>query len=154
MLTKEALEKFNSINLLERFKQISESFQAENLFEDYSNEIIIERFKSLGYDFKYNKKEAFFGLQHEDGKYIFRFNLSLKFGIIETIMWAKNTVSGEEYGGVFSRLMKLIQKFNGAQNIVTVLYPRFSSYEEFEEIVKNLMLIFEDFKTIIKSDTV
>lgn len=151
MLSKEALEKFNSINLFERFKSISEFYQTDMPFEKHSNEVILKRLKALGYDFKFDKKESFFGLKLIEDDLEFRFNLSVKFGIVETIMWAKNSVSGEEFGGVFSRLMNLIQKSNGSQNIVKIMYPRFSSYEELEEIIKNLMVIFEDFITVVKT---
>jgi hypothetical protein len=151
MLPKGALEKFSSINLFERFKQISEVHQNENPFENYSDDIVNERFKSFGFDFKYDKKESFFGLHQEEDGYIFKLNLSLKYGIVETIMWAKDTVTGEEYGGVFSRLMKLIQKSNGVQDIKKVLYPRFSNYEELEEVVRKIITIYEDFKAVIKT---
>lgn len=151
MLPEEVVEKFNSINLLERFKVISETFQTDAPLENYSKDSVVQLFEHLDFDFKYDKKGAFFGTKSIESGYDFRFNLVLKYGIVEIIMWAKNIETGEQYGGVFSRLMKSIQKCNGVIEIVKIGYPRFSSYDELEEIVGELMLIYEDFKVVLKS---
>lgn len=151
MLSEEAVAKFNSINLLERFKAISEAFQTDTPLENYSIDKVLELFENLGYGFKYDKKESFFGLKSLEDGYDFRFNLVLKYGIVETIIWAKNIETEEQYGGVFSRLMKLIQKSNGVKEIARIGYPRFSNYEDLEKIVRELMLIYEDFKAVLKS---
>ena len=151
MLLENIRVKFNSINLFERFKAISEAFQTEMPLEDYSTTKVAEVLKRTGYDFQYNNKEGFFSLSSIEHGYNFRLNLILKYGIVEVVMWAENIETKEQYGGVLSRLMKLLQKSNSVQEIVRVRYPRFSDYEELEKIVKGLIPIYIDFKSVIVS---
>lgn len=145
MLTDKSLEIFNEINLFERFKTISLSYQNEPM-SDYSNEKVNDILESTGIDFKYFKSEGFYGVKFLEKGYDIRFNLSFKYGIVEPIMWAKNTDTKEQFGGVFSRLIKLIQKLNNEENIIKIMYPKFSNYEELKLIIFEFKSIFEDFK--------
>jgi len=145
MMTKKSVEIFIAIKLFERFKEISLSHQSEPL-SIYSDETIINILKETEIDFKYFKKENFYGVKLIESNYDIRFNISFKYGIVEPILWAKNMESGEQIGGVFSRLMKMIQKSTNNSQIIKIAYPKFSNYEDLKEIILELSLIFKDFK--------
>jgi hypothetical protein len=150
MLTEEVQSKYNSIRLLERYKSLSESFQGENPFEKYDTTLVLKMLHSLGYDFSYNEKESFFSYKILENGFDFRVNLSLKYGVVETIIWAKNLNTSEQYGGPVSRIVKLIQASKDKDNQLKILYPRFSTYEDLEQIVRELMSIFYDFKSVVR----
>jgi hypothetical protein len=76
----------------------------------------------------------------------------LKYGVVETIIWAKNLKTNEQYGGPLSRIAKLIQSSNDKGSQIKVPYPRFTTYKDLEKIIKELMSIFYDFKSVVKEN--
>jgi hypothetical protein len=150
MLSKEVLSKYESIRLFERYKSLSDTFQTENTFENYDNDLVLKMFSKIDPNFSYYKKEGFFGLNVLEGDFDFRINLSLKYGVVEPIIWGKNIKTKEQFGGPLSRVTKLIQASKDNENIVKIPYPRFTSYEDLEQIAKELVAIFRDFKLVVK----
>jgi hypothetical protein len=140
---------YDSIQLLERYKALSVAFQREKLFEEHNAEVVLGMLNGLGHDFSYNQKESFFGLKILEDEFEFRINISLKFGVVETIIWAKNLNTNQQYGGPISRMTKSIQVTNGSRQ-EKIPFPRFSTYADLEEFVRQLMSIFDDFKTAVK----
>lgn len=150
MLSEKVQSKYDSIRLLERYKSLSELFQSENTFEKYDATLVLTMLHSLGYDFNYNENESFFGHKILEDGFDFRINFSLKYGVVETIIWAKNLNTNEQYGGPVSRIVKLIQAKKDKNNHTRIPYPRFSNYDDLEKIVRELMSIFYDFKSVVR----
>lgn len=146
MLSKDIKEKYDTIDLFERFKSLSNAYKTDFPLESYSKDKVLGLFENSSYEFKFDENEAFFTLKSLEDNYEFRFNMVLKYGIVETIFWAKNVKSNEQYGGPLSRLIKLIQKSNDVKDIERIGYPRYSSYDELKKIVIELLEIYEDFK--------
>ena len=149
MLSNKVLVKFNSIKLLERYENLSKSFQSEKTLENYDKGLVQKRMNDFGYNFSYNKKEDFFGITEKEGDIEFKINISLKFGIVEPIIWAKNIITDEQYGGALIRVTKLIQMSMQEDNICRIPYPRFSTYEDLNLIIKSIMSLYTDFKLVI-----
>ncbi|PEK58423.1 hypothetical protein [Bacillus wiedmannii] len=127
---KEVLEK---IDFVERYKSLSEKFpDRTNTFENYENEKVIAVFESLGYKARFMKKENFFIVGEVKNKdfYTFRFNISLKYGLVEFIWSAR-------YNGEVKAL------YSGSESLPAVC---FHSYDELKEIMKIAFEMYEDFK--------
>jgi hypothetical protein len=131
------------IDFIQRFRDIAERFSdKENAFENYDNEKVIEVFESLGYKARYNKNENFFivGETMEKDIYRFRFNISLKYGLIEFIWSARH--KGEVRAGtpwdMFVRVL--------TRDVEKVPAVCFHSYEELKDIMKIAFEMYEDFK--------
>ncbi|MFV5171459.1 hypothetical protein [Bacillus cereus] len=137
---KEVLEK---INFVERYKALSEKFSnSENTFENYENEKAIEVFESLGYKARFMKKENFFRVGEVKNKdiYTFRFNISLKYGLVEFIweVWHTGEVRTGTSWAMFVDVL--------SNDTEKVLRPGFHSYEDLKEIMKIAFEMYEDFK--------
>ncbi|EJS45719.1 hypothetical protein ICG_05954 [Bacillus cereus BAG1X1-3] len=137
---KEVLEK---IDFVERYKALAEKFSnRDNLFSNYENKKAIEVFESLGYKARYMKKEDFFIVGEVKNKaiYTFRFNISLKYGVVELIWEAchNGEVRAGEPWDIFIRLLS-----NDTEK-VPVIY--FHSYDELNDIMKIAFEMYEDFK--------
>ncbi|ASI79959.1 hypothetical protein COC60_12365 [Bacillus thuringiensis] len=142
-LKPEIQEVLEKINFTERYKSLSKQFpDRENTFENYENEKAIEVFESLGYKARFMKKENFFRVGEVKNKdiYTFRFNISLKYGLVEFIWEAWHT--GEVRTGT-SWAMFVDVLSNDTEKI---LRPCFHSYDELKEIMKIAFEMYEDFK--------
>ena len=80
------------IDFIKRYKALSEKFSdRENTFENYENEKVIAVFESLGYKARFMKKKLFIvGEVKNKNIYTFRFNISLKHGLVEFIWSARH----------------------------------------------------------------
>ena len=150
MLSQEVQKKYESIRLFERYKSLSDAFQSENTFEKYDSDKVLQMLQEIEPSFSYDKKEGFFGLKTLEDDFDFRINLSLKYGVVESIIWGKNLITNEQFGGPISRTTKLIQASKNSENIVRIPYPHFTSYEELNQIIKELVALFHDFKLVMK----
>lgn len=146
MLPLNILSKYEQIKFLERYERLSGMYQDADCFEDFENDEILKIFKNLELDFSYNKKENFFSKREIINDMDFRLNLSLKYGKVEIIMWGKNTQTNEEFGGPLIRVIKLIKMSYDNNDVIRIPYPCFSNYKEFEEIVHEVILLYNDFK--------
>ncbi|MBK8746599.1 MAG: hypothetical protein IPM04_01710 [Saprospiraceae bacterium] len=151
MLEEKTLSKYVSINLLERYKSLSEKFNSKEVLEQIDNAQVLERLKEFNSRFTFNQKEGFFGLNEQEGNFDFKFNLSLKYGLVEPVVWGKNVFSEDQYGGALIRVAKLIQVSMGLKTVERIMYPRFNSYDDLTNIIKVLYGIYEDFKEVIIS---
>ncbi|HDR3491309.1 hypothetical protein [Bacillus wiedmannii] len=131
------------IDFIKKHKSLSKQFSdRENTFENYENEKAIEIFESLGYKARFMKKENFFILGEVKNKdiYTFRFNISLKYGLVEFIWSARH--NGEvRVGNSWDMFVKVLS--NGSERLPAVC---FHSYEELKEIMKIAFEMYEDFK--------
>ena len=146
-LSKKELEIFEKINLYERHSNISNQYRFEETFENYSNEKVIEIVKELGYSAKYRKKEKFFQIIETINEKKFYFHFSLKYGMVEVIIfWEYENNKDLSGGGLLSVVCKLIEIAKNEEKEGYIKKARFRNYEDLKNILREYFLIYEDLK--------
>ena len=153
-LSKKELEIFEKINLYERHSNISNQYRFEETFENYSNEKVIEIVKELGYSAKYKKKENFFQIIETINEMRFYFHFSLKYGLVEIIMYWECINNKDIWGGgTFAGICKKIEIAKNEEKEGYIKKARFRNYEDLKNILREYFLIYEDLKTeVLKVD--
>ena len=153
-LSKKELEIFEKINLYERHSNISNQYRFEETFENYSNEKVIEIVKELGYSAKYKKKENFFQIIETINEMRFYFHFSLKYGLVEVIMYWECINNKDKWGGgTFAGICKKIEIAKNEEKEGYIKDARFRNYEDLKNILREYFLIYEDLKTeVLKVD--
>ena len=153
-LSKKDLEIYEKINLYKRHYTLSVQNNYESTFENYSNEKVIEIVKELGYTAKYRKKENFFQIIETTSKIKFYFHFSLKYGLVEIIIYWEYKKNKDIWGGGdFAGLCKLIEISRGEEMEGYIRKPCFRNYEDLKNILREYFLIYEDLKTeVLKVD--
>ena len=154
MISKKELEIFEKINLYKRHHTLSVQNNYESTFENYSNEKVIEIVKELGYTAKYRKKENFFQIIETTNKLKFYFHFSLKYGMVEVIIfWEYENNKDLSGGGLLSVVCKLIEIAKNEEKEGYIKDARFRNYEDLKNILREYFLIYEDLKTeVLKVD--
>ena len=153
-LSKKELEIFEKINLYERHSNISNQYRFEETFENYSNDEVIEIVKELGYSAKYRKKENFFQIIETINEMKFYFHFSLKYGLVEIIMYWECINNKDIWGGgTFAGICKKIEIAKNEEKEGYIKDARFRNYEDLKNILREYFLIYEDLKTeVLKVD--
>ena len=153
-LSKKEFEIFEKINLYERYSNISNQYRFEETFENYSNEKVIEIVKELGYSAKYKKKENFFQIIETINEMRFYFHFSLKYGLVEIIMYWECINNKDKWGGgTFAGICKKIEIAKNEEKEGYIKKARFRNYEDLKNILREYFLIYEDLKTeVLKVD--
>ena len=153
-LSKKELEIFEKINLYERHSNISNQYRFEETFENYSNEKVIEIVKELGYSAKYKKKENFFQIIETINEMKFYFHFSLKYGLVEIIIYWECINNKDKWGGgTFAGICKKIEIAKNEEKEGYIKKARFRNYEDLKNILREYFLIYEDLKTeVLKVD--
>ena len=153
-LSKKELEIFEKINLYERHSNISNQYRFEETFENYSNDEVIKIVKELGYTAKYRKKENFFQIIETTNKLKFYFHFSLKYGLVEIIMYWECINNKDKWGGgTFAGICKKIEIAKNEEKEGYIKKARFRNYEDLKNILREYSLIYEDLKTeVLKVD--
>ena len=153
-LSKKELEIFEKINLYERHSNISNQYRFEDKLKDYSNDKTIEIVKELGYSAKYRKKENFFQIIETTNKLKFYFHFSLKYGLVEIIMYWECINNKDKWGGgTFAGICKKIEIAKNEEKEGYIKKARFRNYEDLKNILREYFLIYEDLKTeVLKVD--
>ena len=153
-LSKKDLEIYEKINLYERHSNISNQYRFEETFENYSNDEVIKIVKELGYSAKYRKKENFFQIIETTNKLKFYFHFSLKYGMVEVIIfWEYENNKDLSGGGLLSVVCKLIEIAKNEEKEGYIKDARFRNYEDLKNILREYFLIYEDLKTeVLKVD--
>ena len=153
-LSKKELEIFEKINLYERHSNISNQYRFEETFENYSNDEVIKIVKELGYSAKYRKKENFFQIIEITNKLKFYFHFSLKYGLVEVIMYWECINNKDIWGGgTFAGICKKIEIAKNEEKEGYIKKARFRNYEDLKNILREYFLIYEDLKTeVLKVD--
>ncbi|MCK6207116.1 hypothetical protein KZX50_16865 [Bacillus infantis] len=131
------------IDFVKRYKSLAMKFSnKENKLSKFENGKVLDVFESLGYKARYMKKEDFFIVGEVKNKEIYtvKFNVSLKYGVVELIWSARHNgvVKAGDPWDMFVRLMT-----NDTETIPVMF---FQSYEELQEIMKIAFGMYEDFK--------
>ena len=153
-LSKKEFEIFEKINLYERHSNISNQYRFEETFENYSNDEVIKIVKELGYTAKYRKKENFFQIIETTNKLKFYFHFSLKYGMVEVIIfWEYENNKDLSGGGLLSVVCKLIEIAKNEEKEGYIKDACFRNYEDLKNILREYFLIYEDLKTeVLKVD--
>ena len=153
-LSKKEFEIFEKINLYERHSNISNQYRFEETFENYSNDEVIKIVKELGYTAKYRKKENFFQIIETTNKLKFYFHFSLKYGLVEIIMYWECINNKDIWGGgTFAGICKKIEIAKNEEKEGYIKKARFRNYEDLKNILREYFLIYEDLKTeVLKVD--
>ena len=153
-LSKKELEIFEKINLYERHSNISNQYRFEETFENYSNDEVIKIVKELGYSAKYRKKENFFQIIETTNKLKFYFHFSLKYGLVEIIIYWECINNKDKWGGgTFAGICKKIEIAKNEEKEGYIKDARFRNYEDLKNILREYFLIYEDLKTeVLKVD--
>ena len=153
-LSKKELEIFEKINLYERYSNISNQYRFEETFENYSNDEVIKIVKELGYTAKYRKKENFFQIIETINEMRFYFHFSLKYGLVEVIMYWECINNKDIWGGgTFAGICKKIEIAKNEEKEGYIKKARFRNYEDLKNILREYFLIYEDLKTeVLKVD--
>ena len=154
MISKKELEIFEKIDLYERHSNISNQYRFEETFENYSNDEVIKIVKELGYSAKYRKKENFFQIIETTNKLKFYFHFSLKYGLVEVIMYWECINNKDIWGGgTFAGICKKIEIAKNEEKEGYIKKARFRNYEDLKNILREYFLIYEDLKTeVLKVD--
>ena len=153
-LSKKELEIFEKIHLYERHSNISNQYRFEETFENYSNDEVIKIVKELGYTAKYRKKENFFQIIETTNKLKFYFHFSLKYGLVEIIMYWECINNKDKWGGgTFAGICKKIEIAKNEEKEGYIKKARFRNYKDLKNILREYFLIYEDLKTeVLKVD--
>ena len=153
-LSKKELEIYEKINLYERHSNISNQYRFEETFENYSNDEVIKIVKELGYSAKYRKKENFFQIIETTNKLKFYFHFSLKYGLVEVIMYWECINNKDKWGGgTFAGICKKIEIAKNEEKEGYIKDACFRNYEDLKNILREYFLIYEDLKTeVLKVD--
>ena len=148
MISKKELEIFEKINLYERHSNISNQYRFEETFENYSNDEAIKIVKELGYSAKYRKKENFFQIIETINEMKFYFHFSLKYGLVESIIYWECINNKDKWGGgTFAGICKKIEIAKNEEKEGYIKDARFRNYEDLKNILREYFLIYEDLKT-------
>ena len=153
-LSKKELEIFEKINLYDRYRDINNLYRFEETFENYSNDEVIKIVKELGYTAKYRKKENFFQIIETINEMRFYFHFSLKYGLVEIIMYWECINNKDIWGGgTFAGICKKIEIAKNEEKEGYIKKARFRNYEDLKNILREYFLIYEDLKTeVLKVD--
>lgn len=153
-LSKKELEIFEKINLYDRYRDINNLYRFEETFENYSNDEVIKIVKELGYTTKYRKKENFFQIIETINEMRFYFHFSLKYGLVEVIMYWECINNKDIWGGgTFAGICKKIEIAKNEEKEGYIKKARFRNYEDLKNILREYFLIYEDLKTeVLKVD--
>ena len=153
-LSKKELEIFEKIHLYDRYSYISNQYRYEDKSKDYSNDKTIEIVKELGYSAKYRKKEKFFQIIETIDGIKFYFHFSLKYGLVEVIMYWECINNKDKWGGgTFAGICKKIEIAKNEEKEGYIKKARFRNYEDLKNILREYFLIYEDLKTeVLKVD--
>ena len=153
-LSKKELEIFEKINLYDRYRDINNLYRFEETFENYSNDEVIKIVKELGYTAKYRKKENFFQIIETINEMRFYFHFSLKYGLVEIIMYWECINNKDKWGGgTFAGICKKIEITKNEEKEGYIKDARFRNYGDLKNILREYFLIYEDLKTeVLKVD--
>ena len=142
-LIKNTLEQ---IDFIKRYQDISTKIicSSDERFRTYDNNEVLVIFKELGYKAEFNKKENFFKVVDELPPFRFQFNISLKAGHTELIWGVRENSVILTCGGPWMMIKRLL---DGTDE--NLKYPIFRNYDDLKEILKEVFVMYEDFKRVL-----
>ena len=131
------------INFAEKYITLSKKYPEKNdSLEKYSIEIVSNIIKGFGYNYTYFKSENFFRLFESFNNYNLWIHISLRYGLVDLMLYVKYKKELLFPCGSFNWIVSDIGLSGG--KIISL--PCFTNYEELEEILKEGLDIYKDFK--------
>ena len=135
---------FEKVNFFERYKKICvEHNDFDNSMRGNHRVKYDEILKDLGYTFKYYGRESFYNIADKINEFTLTFNLVLKDGMIEPILYIKKN-------GKLCSPDGILHSMPGQMGIdfdrKKYYLPLYATLEELKEILKDLFSIYEDIK--------
>lgn len=141
----ELSEVYKKIDFVNRFKKISINHNDfKNSLSGNNKEMYDRILSKFIYPVKYFKKETFYKIEEKLGNITFIFQLVLKNGIVEPMLYVK---LNENYLGPDHRFDSVCEKLEDSFTRREFPIPVYSSEEELEEILNEIFAIYEDFKS-------
>lgn len=138
----------NNINFSNRFIELSDKYKDfENRLMDEDFENVQNVILSFEYNFRFSKSENFFKLIENVSFYRIQFNVSTLRGIVEFVWGVEKNGERLKMGGSICGAVEFLtnQEFTSK--------PVYRSYEDLKVILKEALIIYEDFKAeLIKQD--
>jgi len=136
---------YKKIDFINRFKKISVNHNDfKNSLTGNDKEMYDRILSKFIYSVKYLKKETFYKIEEKWDNITFIFQLGLKNGIVEPILYIKLE---DKYIGPDHRFDSICEKLDDSFSRREFPIPVYSSEEELEEILTVIFEMYEDFKT-------
>lgn len=145
------LDVFVKIGLIEKAENLRSLYNNNLGYESVPNETIESICKDLNPNFKYNKKESFFGLKEKIEGFEFILNFCFQYGVVETIIFAKHINTDQKFGGALAAVFQKLKKNGQIKNDYETRYPLFHNESELKDITTIYYSIYEDFKSYLTS---
>lgn len=136
MISNELHTILRTVNFDQRYRVLFEKHNHKNLFKNADLKEVCKHLQILGYNSSVNKTEKFIRVQTDHASVTV--NIALTAGVVEIIL---NLKQGREIEG--GPLGYLYSQLSGEERN---LKPRFSSYQELEEILVECFSLVEEIK--------
>ncbi len=131
------------IDFFERVKKLSERYISDSTEFIYDVNRILEILLELGYSAIYHNRESFFEITDEYGSYRIKFQISVEYGYLDA-GWYVYKGNSLIWGDVWQML-----SIDFDDRYEEKMKPTFSSYEEMREILRETLMLYEDFKHVV-----
>ena len=111
MLSSKIQKKYQSIKLLERYRNLSNTFKSTENLADVNPEKVLGILHELDPGFKFFKSESFFGLTQQSDDFVSKCNFSIKYGVVESIFWVKDLIDMPVFSYFVERLESPLNAF-------------------------------------------
>lgn len=138
---------YERINFYKRYKHLVLLFPKkddENKFE-YKIDRLIDICKGRGHSVSYFKRDCMIRLSSSSEKGEFILNIILRMDRSEPVFFGKLREIEFKTGGPAQAICKRLEMANGTLEPISLGVPRFYCYEDFIEILSNLVSLFDDF---------
>jgi len=123
-----------------RYERLIKKYpETVSTLEKYEVNKVLDLFKGLGYEVKYDSNESFFFTKITRGRYTIQLNISIKYGVVECILAVYRENKLLSPGGPFGKVIRQVD--NG---IDLRGKPFFDSYETLNIILIDSFSIIED----------
>jgi hypothetical protein len=135
---------FVKISFVQRIDELSKRFSNyDQRMEKFDKKQILFILNKLGYDFKYVDRSFLYKVTISDNV-IAHVIFDLKYGIFLTYFLM--SVNGD-FINISSGNLASIYRYLIGDKEADITAPNFTNYQDFEEISKSILSIYEDFKT-------
>jgi len=140
-------EIFENIQFCARYKELSDTTRkSKERFEKVEKQRVLEILNGLGVKAKYVSKGQFFKIEDVVNNWHLNLHLSIKYGVVEVILGGKNNDTNFIFGGPASLIYESIEYQKGIKSDSYIKDPSFGSYIILEEVLKEIVSIYEDMK--------
>lgn len=135
---------FNNINFPERYKAIFKKYNDfENMMTRMNKSQNLNVLKELGYDFKIFSPGQYYNMEEQLDELKLKLSFKINKGFITTYIYVykveeRINISHNNFAFLYRHLINNMNAETTA--------PKFKDYEELKSVLRELLLIYEDFK--------